>query len=231
MYVENSTNGGPLMKKYLEVLRNCSLFNNVADANLIPMLSCLNGKVISFKKGETIISEGEQTKNVGIVLRGTAQIIRVDYYGNRNIIAIVEPSYLFGESFAFADIQAIPVSVIASENTEVMMINCQRIAKTCCNSCEFHNQIIFNLLKIMAMKNILFTQKAEVTSKRTTREKLLTYLMQQAKQHNNNSFDIPFNRQELADYLEIDRSGLSAEISKLRKEGIIECIRGNFKLL
>lgn len=219
------------MRKYFEVLRNCSLFDNIADENLLPMLSCLNAKILNFEKGKTIITEGEPAKNVGIVLSGTIQIIKIDFYGNRNILANIEHSHLFGESFACADIQAIPVSVVASENAEVMMIDCQRITKTCTNSCEFHNQIIFNLLKIMAMKNILFNQKAEVTSKRTTKEKLLAYLMQQAKQHNSNSFSIPFNRQELADYLEVDRSGLSAEISKLCSEGIIECKRSKFKLL
>lgn len=219
------------MKKYFHILRNCSLFDNIADENLLSMLDCLDAKILSFKKGETIISEGEPAKYVGIVLFGKARIIRCDYYGNRNIIANIEPSHLFGESFACADTKIIPVSVVASENTEVMMINCKRITQTCCNSCEFHSQIIFNLLKILAMKNILFNQKAEVTSKRTTREKLLTYLMQQAQQNNSNKFTIPFDRQELADYLEVDRSGLSAEISKLRADGIIECNRSNFKLL
>ncbi|MEE1319743.1 MAG: Crp/Fnr family transcriptional regulator [Ruminococcus sp.] len=219
------------MKKYFEIIRICSLFDNITDDNLFPMLGCLNANIWSFEKGETIIAEGEPAKNVGIVLSGNVQIVRIDFYGNRNIIANIEPSHLFGESFACADIQEIPVSVIASEKTEVMMIDCQRITKTCSNSCEFHNQIIFNLLRIMAMKNIFFNQKAEVTSKRTTREKLITYLMQQAKQHNSNSFSIPFDRQELADYLEVDRSGLSAEISKLRGEGIIECNRSKFKLL
>lgn len=219
------------MNKYFEVLKNCSLFDNISDENLIPMLSCLNAKLLSFKKGITIIEEGEVANNVGIVLSGAVQIIRIDYYGNRNIIANIESSHLFGESFAFANIPAIPVSVIASEDTDILMIDCQRITKTCSNSCEFHNQIIFNLLKIMAMKNIYFNQKAEITSKRTTREKVLAYLMQQAKKYNSNSFTIPFDRQELADYLEVDRSGLSAEIGKLRADGIIECNRSKFTLL
>ncbi len=219
------------MKKYFEILRKCSLFINITDDNLIPMLSCLNARVMSFNKGETIVVEGEPAKNVGIVLSGEVQIIRIDYYGNRNIIANIESSQMFGESFACADVKSMPVSVVASEDCEIMMIDCARITKTCNNSCEFHNQIILNLLKIMAMKNIFFNQRAEVTSKRTTREKLLAYLDQQVKQNNSNSFEISFDRQELADYLEVDRSGLSAEISKLRVEGIIECRKNKFKIL
>ena len=219
------------MNKHYDVLRKCKLFNNISDKNLLPMLTCLNAKVLHFNKGETIIEEGSSARDVGIVLSGSVQIIKIDFYGNRSIISKIESAQLFGESFACADISSVPVSVIASENSEIMLIDCKRITKTCCNACEFHNQIIINLLQIMAMKNILFNQKAEITSKRTTREKLLAYLEQQAKINNSNSFSIPFDRQELADYLEVDRSGLSAEISKLRKEGLLECKKSNFRLI
>ncbi len=219
------------MKKYIEILRKCKLFNNISEENLLPMLNCLGAKVLYFDKGETIIEEGSETHNVGIILSGSAQIIKIDFHGNRNIISKIDSSMLFGESYACADITSVPVSVVACENTEIMFIECNRITKTCCNSCEFHNQIIINLLKIMALKNIHFNQKAEITSKRTTREKLLAYLEQQAKINNSNSFSIPFDRQELADYLEVDRSGLSSEISKLRKEGLLECKKSNFCLL
>ncbi len=219
------------MNKYYDVLRKCKLFSNISDKNLLPMLTCLNAKVLHFNKGETIIEEGSSARDVGIVLSGSVQIIKIDFYGNRSIISKIESAQLFGESFACADIVSVPISVIASENSEIMLIDCKRITKTCCNACEFHNQIIINLLQIMAMKNILFNQKAEITSKRTTREKLLAYLEQQAKINNSNSFSIPFDRQELADYLEVDRSGLSAEISKLRKEGLLECKKSNFRLI
>lgn len=219
------------MDKYFEILRKCPLFDNISDENLLPMLGCLSAKVFSYKKGETIIAEGDYCQNIGIVLTGKTQIIRVDFYGNRNIISVAEPGQLFGEAFACGDIQESPIDVVACENTEVMMIDCKKIITTCSNSCEFHNQIIFNMLKILAMKNIFFNQKLEVTSKRTTREKLITYLMQQAKLHNSNTFTIPFDRQELADYLEVDRSGLSAEISKLRNEKILECKKSFFHLL
>ena len=219
------------MQKYFQILRKCSLFSNIADENLIPMLSCLNARVIKYGKGEDIISEGQSAKDVGIVLSGKVQIIKIDYYGNKNIIANIEPSQLFGESFACADIKSIPVSVVASDDTEVMMIDCVRITKTCSNSCAFHNQIVLNLMRIMAMKNIFYTQRAEVISKRTTRGKLLAYLDQQAKKNSSDCFEVPFDRQELADYLEVDRSGLSAEISKLRAEGVIECRKNKFRLI
>ncbi len=219
------------MKKYFNALRKCSLFNLIEDEKLTVMLQCLGAKTISFDKKYTILAEGYPAKYIGIMLSGSAQIIQVDYYGNRTILSNVNESDVFGESFACAELQAIPVDIIANEPCEVMLIDCGHILHTCSNNCGFHQQLIFNLMKDLATKNIMFHQKIEITSKRTTREKLMTYLMFQAKKAGNSSFEIPFDRQELADYLEVDRSGLSAEISKLRKEGIIESSRKQFTLM
>lgn len=219
------------MKKYFEVLRKCKLFDEIEDENLTSLLGCLGAAVRSFEKKETVIAEGDPARYIGIVLSGSVQIVSIDFFGNRNILSAVEPSELFAESFACAQTEAIPINVIAADTCEIMLIDCRRILHTCSNTCEFHRQLIFNLLKIMATKNIMFHQKIEISSKRSTREKLTTYLMFQAKKEGSNSFDIPFNRQELADYLEVDRSGLSAQISQLRREGVLKSQRNHFELL
>ena len=219
------------MKKYFDVLRKCTLFNQIEDKNLIAMLGCLGAKVETFDKKYTIFAEGNPAKYIGIVLSGSAQIVQVDYYGNRSILSIIKPAQLFAEAFACAEVSSIPVTVIANEPSEIMLIDCSHILHTCSNNCGFHQQLIFNLMKNLALKTLMFHQKIEVISKRSTREKLMTYLMMQAKIAENKKFEIPFNRQELADYLEVDRSGLSAEISKLRAEGILKCNRSNFELL
>ncbi len=219
------------MRQYLDVLRDCALFETISDENLVPMLGCLRAKTSKFKKGETVISEGDPADMFGILLSGELQIMRIDYYGNRSIMTNVEPAQLFGESFACAEIESSPADVVATEDSELLLVEAHRITQTCCNACDFHNRMIFNLLKIVATKNIMFNQKLEITSKRTTREKLMTYLLMQAKKNNSNSFDIPFDRQELADYLEVDRSGLSAEIGKLVKEGKLQCFRSHFTVV
>ena len=220
-----------ILKKYLEILRKCPLFHQIEDENLIRMLGCLGAKVETFDKKYTIFAEGSPAKYIGIVLSGSAQIVQVDYYGNRSILSEIAPSEVFAEAFACAEVRSIPVTVIANEPCEVMLIDCNHVLHTCTNSCGFHHQLIFNLMKDLATKTLMFHQRIEITSKRSTREKLLTYLMIQAKKANSNCFDIPFDRQELADYLEVDRSGLSAEISKMRKEGMIECQKNHFELL
>ena len=219
------------MKKYLEVLKNCPLFKNISEDNLPTMLSCLGAKTELFDKKYTIMAEGTPAKYIGIVLSGSVQIIQVDYYGNRSILSSLEPSQVFAEAFAAAEIKSIPVSIVANEPSEIMFIDCAHIMHTCSNNCGFHNQLIFNLMQDIAAKTILFHQKIEIISKRSTREKLLTYLSFYSKKTGSASFDIPYDRQELADYLEVDRSGLSAEISKLRSEGLLNSYKKHFELL
>lgn len=219
------------MKKYFDVLNRCSLFRGIDDDDLMKLLGCLGAKVETFDKKYTILAEGKPAKYIGIMLSGSAQIVRVDYFGNRSIVSMIEAAQVFGEAFACAEVKSVSIDVIANEPCEVMLIDCNKVLHTCSSHCSFHQQMIFNLMKDLASKNIMFHQKIEITSKRTTREKLMAYLMLQAKKANSNSFDIPFDRQELADYLEIDRSGLSNEISKLRNEGVIKSNRKHFELL
>lgn len=219
------------MKKYLEILKKCPLFDGIDEENLISVLDCLNARVCSYEKNRVILAEGSIAKYFGIVLSGAVEIIKLDYFGNKSIISTVEPSQLFGESFACAELKSVPNNAVAAKDTKVMFIDCKRLTKSCGNACEFHSRIIFNLLKIVARKNLMFNQKIEITSKRTTREKLMTYLSFQAKKSQSNSFYIPYDRQSLADFLEVERSGLSAEISKLKNEGVIENRKNYFKIL
>ena len=219
------------MKKLYPVLKNCLLFDGIHSEHLIAMLECLGARRIEVPKGGIIFREGDAANDVGIVLEGSVHLIREDFYGNRSIVTHINPGELFAETYACAGVKALPVSVIASEDCKCLLIDCKRITVSCTNACEFHNRVIFNLLRIVANKNIVFDQKIEVTSKRSTREKLMAYLMGQAKTKGTNEFIIPYDRQQLADYLEVDRSGLSAEISKLKKEGIIDCEKNRFVIL
>lgn len=219
------------MKEYLSVLRRCQLFEDIEEGSVEAMLTCLGAVLLPFEKGQTVLAEGSPARYLGIVLSGAVQVARVDYYGNRSILASIGPAGLFGESFACAGVEALPVDVIGAETGTALLIDAQRATRTCSSACQFHSRVIFNLLKLMATKNLMFNQKMEITSRRTTRDKLMAFLLSQAKQAGSDSFTIPFDRQELADYLEVERSGLSAEISRLRREGVIESSRNRFRLL
>lgn len=219
------------MKEFYPILERCSLFDGIRMEDLTAMLGCIGGREVFVTKGQPIFREGDPATHVGLVLAGAVRMVREDYYGNRSIVAHIGPAELFGETYACAGIDALPISVVADEDSRVLLMDCRRITTSCCNACAFHNRMVFNLLRLVATRNLVFDQKIQVTSKRTTREKLMTYLLDQAKTRGSNSFTIPFDRQELADYLEVDRSGLSAEIGKLRREGILESGKNRFVLL
>lgn len=219
------------MKKHLEILKKCPLFDRIVEDDLLRMLGCLGARIEFFDKKYTVMAEGNAARYIGIVLSGSVQIIQVDYYGNRSILGNVGPSQMFAEAFACAETPTLPVSVIAGEASEIMLIDSAHILHTCENNCGFHQRLIFNLMKDLAEKSILFHQKLEIVAKRTTKDKLMAYLMLAARRAGSNSFDIPFDRQELADYLEVDRSGLSVEISRLREAGVLKSHKKHFELL
>ena len=219
------------MRKYFPILMQCPLFSGIGEEELSRMLSCLGARVVAFDKKETVFAEGTPAKQIGILLFGEVQVVQIDYYGNRSILMNVRAAEVFGEAFACAAVEALPVSVIASQPSEIMLLNCAHILHTCGSACTFHQRLIHNLTRELATETLQFHQRADMTSKRTTREKLMAYLMFYARKTGESSFVIPFDRQELADYLEVDRSGLSTEIGKLRKEGVLACRRSRFTLL
>ena len=218
------------MQDFFPILEQSPLFEGIRMENLQAMLGCIGGRVLDIAKGQYVFREGDPATHVGMVLSGSVQLMREDYYGNRSIVAHIGPAQLFGETYACANVAALPVSIVADSYSRVLLMDCRRITTTCSSACAFHNRIIFNLLRLVATKNLVFDQKIQITSQRTTREKLMAYLLNQAKLQGSSSFTIPYDRQGLADYLEVDRSGLSAEISKLRKEGILESEKNRFTL-
>ena len=218
------------MKKDINILTNCPLFYGIEQDKLDTMLTCLEAKTVSFDKKYTVMAEGSAAKYVAVVLSGSVQLMRVDVYGNRSIISKVSEGQMFAEEFACSG-RELPISAVADKPSEIMFIKSDRILRTCSNGCGFHHTLIFNLMNAMAQKNIEFHQKIEVVSKRTTAERLLAYLSIEAKKQGGSSFDIPFDRQDLADYLEVDRSGLSVQISKLADQGVFRCKKNHFELL
>ena len=219
------------MEKYLKVLKKCPLFDGILDGELLKMLHCLGARVLSFQKHQIIFEEGDSAKYIGIVLSGAVQVFQVDYHGNRSIFSNLYASEIFAEAYACSAVENLPVSIEASEETYVMLIEASHVLYTCQSHCGFHQRLIYNLMRDLAEKTLLFHERIDITSRRTTREKLLAYLTAYARREGRESFEIPFDRQELADYLEVERSGLSSEIGKLRREGVLESHRKHFRLI
>ena len=216
---------------FLPVLQKCPLFQGVDPSELPVLLECLGAKTLTAEKRQTVLREGEPARFLGVVLEGGVQILQEDYFGIRSILGMAGPGELFGESFACAGAESLPVSVVAARDSVLLLVDSRRVLSPCEKACGFHRSILSNLMQVMARKNLAFHQKIQITSRRTTREKLLAYLTQQSQLRGQRRFTIPFRRQELADFLHVDRSGLSVEISKLKAEGMIDCYRSTFELL
>lgn len=210
------------MKKHYAILSKCPLFHGIEPTEWNTILTCLNGRNVNTSKGKPVFLEGEEVRFIGIVLSGTVQVVQEDYSGNRSVMTVLQPGELFAEVFSCAGLKAMPVSVIALTTSEVLLLDYQRLFSPDSNSFPFHNILMKNLLQEMAQKNLALTQKIRYMSQKTTKQKLMAYLLDQAKQQGSAEFIIPHNRQSLADYLGVERSAMSAEISKLKKAGQID---------
>lgn len=219
------------MKEYINIIKKCPLFTGIHETDLRALLDCLDATEKHYKKNQFIFMAGDNITTVGIILSGEAHIIQEDFWGGRTILADIAAAGLFGEAFSCAGIEKLPVSVVSVQPSDILMIDCRRIITTCPSACAFHTTLIKNMLEILAGKNVMLTQKMEFITRRTTRDKLLSYLSAQAQRAGSNRFTISFNRQELADYLSVDRSAMSSELSKMRGEGILTFSRSQFELL
>lgn len=220
-----------IFASYGTVLQKNPLFHGIPQAELPCVLEKLNAHVRQYKKEETIRHFGDPVNFIGIVLEGNIHILQDDYYGNRSITASVSAGALFAEAFACAGITELPVTIVAATDCRILTVSSHTLLQAPNESWAYHTVLIRNLLGIVARKNMYLNRKLKYTSHKTTAEKLLAYLNDQAKEKGTNAFCIPFNRQQLADYLGVERSAMSAEISKLASLGLLETRRSYFKLL
>jgi len=219
------------MREFERVLKKCALFADVEEENIASMLDCLGATVARYKKDEFILHAGDKPAWIGVVLDGAVHIVREDFWGNRTILTAVAPGDLFAEAFTCAGTEALPISAVAQADTAVLLVDYGRVIVTCPVACPFHQQLIKNMVRILASKNIMLMQKIEHITRKTTRDKVMSYLSEQAVLAGRDRFDIPFNRQELADYLSVERSALSATLSEMKRDGLIDYHKNSFRIL
>ena len=199
------------------------LFRNISPADLASLLDCLDARERAYEKGAWLLRRGEWTDRLGLVLSGTVHILREDFWGNRSIVGLAGPGEIFAESYALAG-EPLEVSVLAASDARVLFLRVETALTGC-------GQLTRNLTALLAEKNLTLTRKMRHMARRTTREKLLSYLSAQALRSGGPEFDIPMDRQQLADYLAVDRSAMSAALGKLRDEGVLEFRKNHFRLL
>lgn len=219
------------MHKNISALQPCSLFYNIHPDSYEEVMKCLESEIKKYNKNEYIYHMEDKAQAIGIILAGSANIIQEDFWGNRTILSHIEQGEMFAEAFACAELPHMPVNVVAAEHCDIMFIHFQKVIHLVDSSGNFHKELIFNMIRILAQKNIILTRKMEHITRKTTRDKLLSYFSACAMQSQSNTFEIPYNRQELADYLSVDRSAMSNELSKLQKANLIQFHKNKFRLL
>ena len=219
------------MERYIHILKHTQLFAGIGETEISAMLNCLQANLRTYQKGDYIFREGERLDKITVLVEGKLLIQKDDFWGNRSIVNVIRIGEMFGEAYIAPESGSILNDVIAEENSAVIFFDIHRILATCPSACRFHSMIIENLFFAISEKNRKLVQKIGNISKRTTRAKLLSYLSEESKHHNSNHFTIPFNRQQLADFLSVDRSAMSNELSKMRDEGLILFDKNEFTLL
>lgn len=219
------------MEKYIDILMSLELFSEISEKDLSSMMNCLKWHIRSYKKGAYVYRQGDRVVQLGILVQGQLQIRREDYWGNSSLLNVVQPGEMFGESYITPGSGAILNDVFAGEDSSVLFLDAEKLLGTCPNACKFHSAVIKKLLCVLADKNRKLVQKLGHMSQRSTRKKLVSYLSEQAAANGSPTFCIPFNRQQLADFLAVDRSAMSNELCKMRDEGMIKFNRNNFTLI
>jgi len=219
------------MKEYVPVLRKTKMFAGVGDEDILTMLACLSARLVSYKKGAYVLRQGEHLSDILILAEGCLHIQKDDYWGNRSILGQIGVGEIFGEAYVAPESGTLLNDVIAVENSAVFFFDVKRVISTCSSACRFHTMVVQNLFFAISEKNRSLVQKLDYISRRTTRDKLISYLSEEAKKQNCANITIPFNRQQLADYLSVDRSAMSNELCKMRDEGLLVFEKNRFRLL
>jgi CRP-like cAMP-binding protein len=210
---------------------NTPLFKGIRPEDRRAMLGCIGYHIAAFRKGDIIVFEDAHMKHIGIVLSGAVDMVKEDLWGSKTMLVRARKDDVFGETFACGSDNLSVVTFLVAEDARVLFLPFNRVMHSCTMACQFHHQLIENMVRVIADKNRDLMRKVEVVSKRTIREKLLTYLSLQAQIQNTRYFEIPLGRVELAEYLCVDRSALTRELSKMKEDGLIDYHRNCFRIL
>jgi len=217
------------MKEFTHALELTGLFDGIGATELEPMLNCIDARVEVVKKDSIILLAGDKPSFVGIVVSGQVHIVREDFEGNRSLLAVLTTGGIFAEALCCAGVPESPVTVFADCDSTIILLGFYRIMQTCPNSCPFHRALIENMLRLIACKNLLLQSHMEILSMKTIRARVMRYF-ESFLHEQGREITIPLNREELANYLCVDRSALSHELMKMKQDGLIEYRKNEFVL-
>ena len=213
----------------LSFISKTSLFQGCSEEDILNMAKHLNFRTDKYEKGAVIFGVGSIVMDIGLVLSGSVRIEHTDLWGNKSILGITPVGGVFAESYACLPNEPMMVDAVANEECDILFINVPRLFMPC-PVCGSQNRLIQNLVIISAGKNLQLSRRSLHTSPKTIRGRLFSYFSQQVSAQGSNKITIPFNRQQLADYLNLDRSAVSKELGKMRDDGLIEYNKNTFEI-
>lgn len=232
-YLERTTmnNNSLLTTEQHQILLNAPLFKNISLSELIHLLPCLNVQLKHYQADEMIITQGSVIRFIYIVLDGQVEIAKENFSGQKNIVSILSNSRLFGEGVVCTRDRLSPILATALTPVTLLLIPYEKIIGGCEHGCSFHHSLIYNMMLLLGEKNYDLNTKMDLLLLKGMREKLATYLLLEAKSHQSNSFTIHLNRNQLADYLNVSRTSMCRELSRMKEEGLIDYYQNSFKIL
>ena len=218
------------MNKNIEILAKTALFSGIAPEEIIVLLNCVNAKYSRFRKDDLIIEEGEDVREFGIMLSGHARSIKWDASDKIIIITLLNQGNEIGVLLAARPGHKSSVWVQAQDDVEVLQISYDRMISRCKENCPKHETMLRNYISIVADKGLDLHERINCLLKPTLREKIITYLLRESHEKQSRFFSIPMNRNVMAEYLNIERSALSRELSYMKRDGLIDYHKNSFKL-
>jgi CRP-like cAMP-binding protein len=219
------------MKQYFKVLKDCALFRRIGENEFGHLMECLGAQIRSYGTGEYIFLSGDEVNNIGIVLEGVVEIMKENLAGNKHILAFLGPADMFAEGIVCTVNRISPVTVQVKEAAKILFIPYERVIKSCGNSCIFHINLIQNMMVVLGEKNVSLNRKLELLTLKGMREKLASYLLNESLERGSSMFQIRLNRTELADYLNVSRTSMCRELTRMKEEDLIDFYGSSFKLI
>lgn len=211
----------------MSLISKTALFRGCSEEDIRNMSEHLDFRTDRYRKGDVIFGAGSIVTDIGLVLSGSVRIEHTDLWGNKSILGITHAGSVFAESYACIPDEPMMVDAVANENSDILFISVPKLFIPC-SVCGSQNRLIQNLVMITAGKNLQLSRRSLHTSPKTIRGRLFSYFSQQVSAQGSNKIVIPFDRQQLADYLNLDRSALSKELGKMRDDGLIEFHKNTF---
>lgn len=209
--------------------RNTPLFSGMEEVELEKLTDCLNFRELHYKKGETLWHSGAVVTELGLVLKGGVRIENVDFWGNRSVWSLLRPGDVFGEAYALSR-EPLVVDVIAHEDCSILFLKSDRILSPCASPCPCHAKLIRNVMLLSARMNLNLAQRMQDTASKSVRTRLMSYFSREVRLQGSNRITIPFDRQQLSDYLGLDRSAVSKELSRMKADGLLDYRKNSFVL-